>query len=164
MDAKKVYIVYRRSEAEMPARQEEIERAKEEGIEFHLLTNPVKLIGDDKGSLKKMICIKNKLGEPDESGRRRPVAIAGSEFEISVDTVICAIGNGPNPLLLDSISGLSLNKRGYIAADEKSQTSVEDIFAGGDIVTGSATVIAAIGAGKIAARSIDGYLHGKMSA
>jgi len=161
MGAKKVYIVYRRSENEMPARAEEIEHAKEEGIIFHLLTNPTKILGDENSCVEKMTCLKNKLGEPDDSGRRRPVAIPGSEFDIDVDTVICAIGNGANPLLLSTIKELKLGKWGNIEADENGKTNVKDIFAGGDIVTGSATVIAAIGAGKKAARVMDEYLKGK---
>ncbi|MFH1847498.1 MAG: NADPH-dependent glutamate synthase [Candidatus Omnitrophota bacterium] len=158
LGAHNVKIVYRRTEEEMPARLDEIHHAKEEGIEFHLLTTPVKIIGDDNGEIQKMVCLKNKLGEPDDSGRRRPVSIEGSEFELEVDTVIVAIGNGPNPLLLDTIKDIKLKKRGNIEADEDGRTSVADIFAGGDIVTGAATVIAAMGAGKKAARAIDEYL------
>jgi len=161
LGAEKVYIVYRRTENEMPARIDEIHHAEQEGIEFNLLTTPVKIEGDEKGSVKKLICIKNELGEPDDSGRRRPVAIAGSEFGMEMDTVIVAIGNGPNPLLLNTIEGLKLGRWGNIEADENGRTSVEDIFAGGDIVTGSATVIAAMGAGKKAARVIDEYLGKK---
>ncbi len=162
LGAEKVYIVYRRTEKEMPARIDEIHHAQEEGIEFHLLTSPVKIEGDEEGEVKKLICIKNELGEPDSSGRRRPVAVEGSEFEMEMDTVVIAIGNGPNPVLLDTIDGLELNRWGNIAADEKNcKTNIEDIFAGGDIVTGAATVIAAMGAGKYAARSIDEYLTGK---
>lgn len=161
LGAEKVHIVYRRTEQEMPARIDEIHHAREEGIEFHLLTTPIEITGDEKGNVKKLICIKNELGEPDASGRRRPVAIEGSEFEMEMDTVVIAIGNGPNPLLLDTVKGLELNKWGNIAADDECRTSVADIFAGGDIVTGSATVIAAMGAGKQAARSIDEYLSGK---
>ncbi|MFA6635614.1 MAG: NADPH-dependent glutamate synthase [Candidatus Omnitrophota bacterium] len=158
LGAEKVYIVYRRTEQEMPARLDEIHHAKEEGIEFHLLTTPVEIKGDEKGDITGMICIKNSLGEPDDSGRRRPVPIKSSEFEMDVDTVIVAIGNGPNPLLLKTVEGLELNKWGNIKADEEGRTSVKDIFAGGDIVTGAATVIAAMGAGKKAARVIDKYL------
>ncbi len=158
LGAEKVYIVYRRTEAEMPARIEEIHRAKEEGIEFRLLTSPIRILGDEEGDIKKMVCLKNKLGEPDESGRRRPVPIEGSEFEMGIDTVVVAVGTGPNPLLLKTIKGLALNRKGYIETDEKGQTNMEDIFAGGDIVTGSATVIAAMGAGKQAAREIDKYI------
>ena len=158
LGAEKVYIVYRRTEEEMPARIDEIHHAQEEGIEFHLLTSPIEIVGDDEGNIVKLICLKNKLGEPDDSGRRRPVAIEGSEFELKMDTVICAIGNGPNPLLLDTIEGLELNKWGNIVADEDGRTSVKDIFAGGDIVTGAATVIAAMGAGKRTATTIDSFL------
>jgi len=158
LGAEKVYIVYRRTEDEMPARIEEVHHAKQEGIEFHILANPVKIMGDASGEVKKMVCIKNRLGEPDASGRRRPVPIEDSEFEMDVDTVVVAIGNGPNPLLLDTIKELKLNKWGYIEADEDGRTNVKDVFAGGDIVTGAATVIAAMGAGKHAARSIDKYL------
>lgn len=161
LGAEKVYIVYRRTEEEMPARIDEIHHAKEEGIEFHLLTNPVKIEGDENGDVKRLICLKNRLGEPDESGRRRPVPIEGSEFALDMDTVVIAIGNGPNPLLLKSINGLKLARKGNIEADESGRTSVEDVFAGGDIVTGSATVIAAMGAGKMAARAIDAYLNPK---
>ncbi|MFQ5951997.1 MAG: NADPH-dependent glutamate synthase [Candidatus Omnitrophota bacterium] len=161
LGADKVMIVYRRTEKEMPARIDEIHHAEQEGIEFHLLTTPVKIIGNEKGDVIKLICIKNELGEPDESGRRRPVPIEDSEFEMKVDTVIVAIGNGPNPLLLKTIDGLKLSRKGNIEADEKGQSSVEYIFAGGDIVTGSATVIAAMGAGKQAARAIDKYLQSK---
>jgi glutamate synthase (NADPH/NADH) small chain len=163
LGADKVYIVYRRTEKEMPARIDEIHHAQEEGIEFHLLTSPIKIIGDDKGEVKKLICLKNKLGEPDDSGRRRPEPIEGSEFEMVMDTVIIAIGNGPNPLLLSTIKELKLNRWGNIEADDNGLTNIDDIFAGGDIVTGSATVIAAMGAGKHAARSIDKYLSSKKS-
>jgi glutamate synthase (NADPH) small chain len=158
LGAEKVYIVYRRTEEEMPARLDEIHHAKEEGIEFHLLTTPVRIEGNENGGVSGMVCIKNSLGEPDASGRRRPVPIENSEFEMDVDTVIVAIGNGPNPLLLNTIKGLELTKWGNIKADDDGRTSVDDIFSGGDIVTGAATVIAAMGAGKKAARSIDKYL------
>jgi glutamate synthase (NADPH) small chain len=161
LGADKVYIVYRRTEEEMPARIDEIHHAQEEGIEFHLLTTPVKIEGDEKGNVTGLICLKNKLGEPDSSGRRRPVPIEGSEFEMEMDTVIIAIGNGPNPLLLNTVEGLELNKWGNIVADDAGKTNIDDIFAGGDIVTGAATVIAAMGAGKQAARTIDAYLSGK---
>jgi len=161
LGAEKVYIVYRRTEKEMPARIDEIHHAEQEGIEFHLLTSPVEIVGDETGEVKKLICLKNELGEPDSSGRRRPVAIEGSEFELEMDTVIIAIGNGPNPVLLETIEGLNLNKWGNIDADENTcQTNIEDIFAGGDIVTGAATVIAAMGAGKHAAKNIDKYIRG----
>lgn len=161
LGAEKVYIVYRRTEQEMPARKDEIHHAQEEGIEFLLLTNPTAILGDEHGNVKKIICVKNELGEPDASGRRRPVEIKGSEFEMDIDTVIVAIGNGPNPVLLETIPELKLNKRGNIEADEKTcQTNIKDVFAGGDIVTGAATVIAAMGAGKHAAKMIDAFLRG----
>ncbi len=160
LGAKEVSIVYRRSDEEMPARREEIEHAREEGIIFHLLTNPTRLFGDDSGWVKEMECIKNTLGEPDASGRRRPVPIPGSEFIMKVDTVVCAIGQGPNPLLLSATPGLKLNRRGNIEADAEGKTSLEGVFAGGDIVTGAATVIEAMGGGKKAARAIDKYLSG----
>ena len=159
LGAEKVYIVYRRTEEEMPARIDEIHHAQEEGIEFHLLTNPVKIVGDEFGEVKKLICLKNELGDLDKSGRRRPIPIEGSEFELEMDTVIIAIGNGANPVLLETIKGLELNKWGNVIADEKTfKTNIEGIFAGGDIVTGAATVIAAMGAGKCAAREIDKFL------
>jgi glutamate synthase (NADPH) small chain len=160
LGAEKVYIVYRRTEQEMPARIDEIHHAREEGIEFYLLTSPIKILGDEFGEVKKLLCLKNELGAPDDSGRRRPVPIKGSEFELEIDTVIIAIGNGPNPILLETIDGLKLNRWGNIQADEKTfRTNIQDIFAGGDIVTGAATVIAAMGAGKQAAKSIDKYLE-----
>lgn len=162
LGAEKVYIIYRRTEEEMPARLDEIHHATEEDIEFCLLTTPIKIIGDDHGHVTRLLCLKNELGEPDQSMRRRPVPIRGSEFEMDIDTVIIAVGNGPNPILLDSIDGLKLNRWGTIDADEDTgQTNIEDIFAGGDIVTGAATVIAAMGAGKKAARSIDSFLQTK---
>lgn len=161
MGAEEVHIVYRRSEEEMPARLEEVEHAKEEGIIFDLLTNPVQILGDDDGWVKGMECIKMELGEPDASGRRRPVPIKGSEYTMDVDVVVIAIGTGPNPLLIEATEGLELNKWGYIATDEDGKTSREGVWAGGDIVTGSATVILAMGAGKRAAKSIDEYLKSK---
>jgi glutamate synthase (NADPH/NADH) small chain len=159
LGAKEVSIVYRRSREEMPARLEEIENAEEEGVIFRLLTNPVKLLGDENGNVTTMVCQKMALGEPDASGRRKPVPIPGSEEALSVDTVVVAIGQGPNPILLQGTTGLTLNKRGYIEVDpETLMTSIPGVFAGGDIVTGAATVIAAMGAGKRAARAIDRYL------
>ena len=158
LGAKHVTIIYRRTEKEMPARIEEIENAKEEGIEFKILTNPTKILGKD-GWITEAECIQNLLGEPDASGRRRPVPIKGSEFRIKLDSLICAIGQGPNPLLLDTISGLKLTKWGNIEANEDGITSIPDVFAGGDIVTGAATVISAMGAGKKAAVSINKYLN-----
>ncbi|MEK7817440.1 MAG: FAD-dependent oxidoreductase, partial [Actinomycetota bacterium] len=155
------HLVYRRSREEMPARDEEIHHAEEEGIQFHLLTNPVQLIGDDDGWVREIEVIHMELGEPDESGRRRPVAIEGSETRIPVDVVIMSIGTRANPLLTKSTKGLELNKWGNIVVDMDTMlTSKEGVFAGGDIVTGSATVIEAMGAGKVAARSIDRYLQG----
>ena len=143
----------------MPARNEEIEHAREEGIEFNLLTNPVEIIGKD-GWVDRIRCIKMELGEPDESGRRRPVPIKGSEFDLKVEVVIMAIGQGPNPLLTATIPELELTKRGNIYADEETgKTNIKGVFAGGDIVTGAATVILAMGAGTKAARSIDEYIR-----
>ncbi|MDP3790148.1 MAG: NADPH-dependent glutamate synthase, partial [Candidatus Omnitrophota bacterium] len=161
MGAEEVYIIYRRGREEMPARADEIRNAEEEGIIFKLLANPVKLYGDEKGWLKEIELVKNELGEPDSSGRRRPVLIKDSNYKIPLDTLVVAIGQGPNPLLLRTIPDLKLNKDGYIIADEECHTSVPDIFAGGDIVTGAATVIQAMGAGKKAANSIDKYLSAK---
>ncbi|MHA1273668.1 MAG: NADPH-dependent glutamate synthase [Promethearchaeota archaeon] len=162
LGAKKVTIVYRRSEAEMPARREEIKHAKEEGIEFLLLTNPLEFIGDENGNVKQMKVQRMALGEPDESGRRRPIPIENSEYLINTDMVIIAIGTKANPILIKSIPGLKLNNRGYIETDSEGRTNIEDIFAGGDIVTGSATVISAMGAGRKAAKAIDNYLKGKV--
>jgi glutamate synthase (NADPH/NADH) small chain len=163
LGAKEVYIVYRRSAAEMPARHEEIENAKEEGIIFKLLTNPTRIIGNDKGEVAAIECVQMELGEPDASGRRRPVTIPGSEFQFPVDNVVVAIGQGPNPILLRSTKGLNLNKHGYIQADpETMATNIPGVYAGGDIVTGAATVIAAMGAGKIAARQMVEYCKRKM--
>lgn len=159
LGAQKVYIVYRRSETEIPARREEVEHAKEEGIEFRLLTNPTEILGNETGWVKSMRCVQMKLGEPDDSGRRRPIAVDGSEFELPVDTVIIAIGTGPNPIIAQTTEGLATTKRGNIVADENTlATSKPGVFAGGDIVTGAATVILAMGAGKKAAAAIDEYL------
>ncbi|MPL63434.1 Glutamate synthase [NADPH] small chain [bioreactor metagenome] len=162
LGAENVYIVYRRSEAELPARLEEVHHAKEEGIQFKLLNNPVAVLGDDKGWVKGLECIQMELGEPDASGRRRPVEIPNSNFELNVDTVIIAIGQGPNPLVQSTTKGLETNKRGNIVANpETGATSREGVFAGGDIVTGAATVILAMGAGKKSATAIDDYLKAK---
>jgi glutamate synthase (NADPH/NADH) small chain len=162
LGAEKVYLIYRRSEAEMPARKEEVHHAHEEGIEFLFLTSPVKFIDDGKGNLCGVECIKMELGEPDQSGRRRPIPIKGSEFQIEIDIGIPALGARSNPLLLDTMPDLKLNKRGYIIAEEGTgMTSKEGVFAGGDIVTGSATVILAMGAGKKAAEAIHEYLKWK---
>jgi len=160
LGAKDVYIIYRRTEEEMPARIDEIRRAKEEGIRFELLTNPTKFLGNADGWVNEVELLKNKLGEPDSSGRRRPVPIKGSEFRMKIDTVICAIGQGSNPLLPATLAKLKLNDDGNIIADERLMTSINGVFAGGDIVTGAATVIEAMGAGKKAAGSIDQYLRG----
>jgi glutamate synthase (NADPH/NADH) small chain len=159
LGAEKVRIVYRRSRTEMPARAAEIHHAEEEGIEFFLLTNPTRYIGNDKGRLTGMECLKMELGEPDASGRRRPVPIKGSEFELECDLCIVAVGSGANPLLTSSTPDMGLNKRGYIIADEETgKTTKKGVWAGGDIVTGAATVILAMGAGRKAADSIHKYL------
>ena len=143
----------------MPARDEEIEHAREEGIEFQLLTNPVEIIGKD-GWVRKIRCIRMKLGEPDDSGRRRPLPVEGSEFEIEIDVVVMAIGQGPNPLLASSVPDLNLTRWGNIKAEAVTgKTNVRGVFAGGDIVTGAATVILAMGAGKSAAAAIDEYIR-----
>ena len=157
-----VHIVYRRSDAELPARREEIEHAKNEGIIFDLLTNPVEIFADENGWVKSCKCIKMSLGEPDESGRRRPVPVEGSEFEIACDAVILALGTSPNPLIASTTPGLETNKKGCIVADEETgATSMEGVFAGGDAVIGAATVILAMGAGRKAASGIDRYLKSK---
>ena len=159
LGAEKAYIVYRRSRAEMPAREGEIHHAEEEGIEFHFLTTPIKYIGNEDGWVTSMECLRMELGEPDASGRRRPVPIEGSNFIMEVDTVVVAIGNSSHPLVPRTTPGLEVNKWGNIIADpETGQTSRKGVFAGGDIVTGGATVILAAGAGKKAARAIDEYL------
>jgi len=161
LGAKKSYIIYRRTETEMPARNEEIHHAKEEGVIFRLLTNPIEFVGDDKGILKSVKVIKMKLGEPDESGRRRPIPIPNSEETINIDTALVAIGQSPNPLIPQTVKDLKIAKWGNIEVDEDGQTSIPGIFAGGDIATGAATVILAMGAGKKAARAIDKYLKEK---
>ncbi|MCQ2158284.1 MAG: NADPH-dependent glutamate synthase [Bacteroidales bacterium] len=154
-----VHIVYRRTEVELPARREEVLNAREEGVIFDMLTNPVEIIGDEKGWVRSIRCVRMELGEPDESGRRSPVPVAGSEFEISADTVIMALGTSPNPLIARTTSGLETSRRGGIVADEQTgRTTREGIFAGGDAVTGAATVILAMGAGRKAAAAIDDYL------
>ncbi|MHC1566429.1 MAG: NADPH-dependent glutamate synthase [Candidatus Syntropharchaeia archaeon] len=158
LGAEESYIVYRRSEEEMPARKEEIEHAKEEGVIFRLLTVPVRYIGDERGWVREMECIRMKLGEPDESGRRRPVPVEGSEYTMEIDTVIVAIGQRPNPLVPKTTEGLGITKQGTILVDENGKTTREGVWAGGDITTGEATVISAMGAGKRAARSIHEYL------
>ncbi len=161
MGAENVYIVYRRSMEELPARAEEVHHAKEEGIIFKLLTNPVRILPDENGRVRAMECVEMKLGEPDASGRRRPVEIAGSNFELPVDSVVMSIGTSPNPLLRTTTPGLEANKRGCLVADDKMHTTREGVFAGGDAVTGAATVILAMGAGKTAADSIEEYILNK---
>ena len=172
LGAEHVYIVYRRSMEELPARAEEVEHAKEEGIDFRLLNNPVEILGynnpDDprdpkNGFVTGIRCIKMELGEPDASGRRRPVPIEGREFVLDVDAVIMAIGTSPNPLIKNTTKGLEVNKRGGIVVNEDGLTSREGIYAGGDAVTGAATVILAMGAGRKAAAAIDEYLKEKRS-
>ena len=167
LGAEKVYIVYRRSLDELPARREEVEHAMEEGIEFCLLSNPVEILGfenpDDPrdarcGSVRGMRCVKMELGEPDAKGRRRPIAIEGSEFEMALDTVVMSIGTSPNPLIKTTTEGLETNERGGIIVNEDGLTTKHAVYAGGDAVTGAATVISAMGAGKTAARAIDEYL------
>jgi glutamate synthase (NADPH/NADH) small chain len=157
LGAKKVYCVYRRSRAECPARTEEVHHAEQEGVEFHWLTNPVEILDDGNGEVRGMRCVRMELGEPDESGRRRPIAMAGSEHNLDVDLVVFAIGTNANPIM-GQTSKLKLNKRGYIETDANQAASVAGVFAGGDIVTGAATVIEAMGAGRKAARSIKAYL------
>lgn len=161
LGAEKVYIIYRRSLEEMPARAEEIHHAMEEGIEFMLLTNPTKIIGNDDGEVAKIECVKMELGEPDASGRRSPVEIEGSEFTIELDAVIIAVGTTPNPLLSSETKGLETNRRGCLIVNEEMQTTREGVYAGGDAVTGAATVILAMGAGKSAAAAIDKYISSK---
>ena len=162
LGAEEVFIVYRRSEKELPARAEEVEHAKEEGIVFHLLNNPTQILGDENGNVKGMECIRMELGEPDASGRRRPVEVPGSEFTLDVDCVIMAIGTSPNPLIKSTTKGLETQKWGGIIVNEETGlTSREGVYAGGDAVTGAATVILAMGAGKTAATAIDQYIQSK---
>ena len=162
LGAEEVFIVYRRSEKELPARAEEVEHAKEEGIVFHLLNNPTQILGDENGCVKGMECIRMELGEPDASGRRRPVEVPGSEFTLDVDCVIMAIGTSPNPLIKSTTEGLETQKWGGIIVNEETGlTSREGVYAGGDAVTGAATVILAMGAGKTAATAIDQYIQSK---
>ena len=151
-------IVYRRSEKELPARVEEVHHAREEGIRFRMLTNPTEVLGDEQGWVTGLRCVEMELGEPDESGRRSPVVKEGSEFEIACDVVIMALGTSPNPLLAATTEGLETNHRGCITADEHGATTRKGVFAGGDAVTGAATVILAMGAGRTAARAIDEYI------
>ncbi|MBR5762179.1 MAG: FAD-dependent oxidoreductase, partial [Lachnospiraceae bacterium] len=156
-----VHVVYRRSEEELPARVEEVHHAKEEGIIFNLLTNPVEILTDENGWVNGIKCIRMELGEPDESGRRSPIEVPGSEFDIEVDAVIMSLGTSPNPLISSTTKGLEINKRKCIVAEEEfGKTSKTGVYAGGDAVTGAATVILAMGAGKNAAKGIDEYLRG----
>jgi glutamate synthase (NADPH/NADH) small chain len=162
LGAEEVYIIYRRSEAELPARREEVENAQEEGIIFKFLTNPKRFIGNDEGWVVGAECYKMELGEPDDSGRRRPIVIEGSEFVIDVDVVVSALGTTPNPLVPTTTKGLEVTKRGTVIADEETGKTVKEaVWAGGDVVTGAATVISAMGAGKRAAAAIDEYLKSK---
>ena len=162
LGAEKVYIIYRRSDAEMPARREEIHHAKEEGIDFRLLTNPIAIHGGENGRVSAIECVEMELGEPDASGRRRPVEKKGSNFNLSVDCVVIAIGNSPNPLIRSTTPGLEANKYGCIVVNEETMaTTREGVYAGGDAVTGAATVILAMGAGKQAAKSINEYIQSK---
>ncbi|MBR4823011.1 MAG: NADPH-dependent glutamate synthase [Bacteroidales bacterium] len=154
-------IVYRRTEVELPARKEEVHHAKEEGIDFQMLTNPVEIMGDERGWVRALKCVRMELGEPDESGRRSPVVIPGSEFEIPTETVIMALGTSPNPLISRTTPGLEVTRRGGLVADESGATTRPGVFAGGDAVTGAATVILAMGAGRKAAAAIDEYLKNK---
>ena len=156
-----VHIVYRRTEAELPARREEVHHAAQEGIVFDMLTNPVEILPDEKGWVRALRCIRMELGEPDASGRRRPVPIPGSEFEIPTETVIMALGTSPNPLISSTTEGLATNRHGCLVADDNGATTRPGVFAGGDAVTGAATVILAMGAGRTAARAIDEYIKSK---
>ena len=161
LGAEEVYVLYRRSFEEIPARQEEVQHAQEEQIRFQTLTNPVEILGSDDGNVTGVRCIRMELGEPDATGRRRPVPVLDSDFVIDADCVIMAIGTSPNPLIKSTTGGLEVNARGGIVADENGCTSRDGVFAGGDTVTGAATVIKAMGAGKIAAKSIDAYIQNK---
>ena len=161
LGAEEVYVLYRRSFEEIPARQEEVQHAQEEQIRFQTLTNPVEILGSDDGNVTGVRCIQMELGEPDATGRRRPVPVPDSDFVIDADCVIMAIGTSPNPLIKSTTGGLEVNARGGIVADENGCTSRDGVFAGGDTVTGAATVIKAMGAGKIAAKSIDAYIQNK---
>ena len=158
LGAEHVYVVYRRGEAEMPARAEEKHHAKEEGIEFKTLCNPVEILADENGRVNAMKCIRMELGEPDASGRRRPIEVPGSEFLLEVDTVIMSLGTSPNPLIRSTTPGLETNRKGCLIVNENEMTTREGVFAGGDAVTGAATVILAMGAGKKAAAAIDAYI------
>jgi glutamate synthase (NADPH/NADH) small chain len=163
LGAEKVYLIYRRTEKEMPARVEEVHHAQQEGVEFHLLQSPKRILGDANGNVVAVECLRYELGDPDASGRRRPIAIPGSEFQIEVDTVIIAIGNLANPLIRQTTPGLEFNKWGNIVVDEHCRTSLEGVYAGGDIVLGAATVILAMGQGRIAAAAMNEYLAKKQA-
>ncbi len=162
LGAERVYIIYRRSRDEMPARAEEAENAEEEGIEFNLLTNPIRFIGNDRGFLEKVECVKQRLSEPDQSGRRRPEPIEGSNFTIDIDTAVIAIGQSPNPIIQQTTEGLQTTRHGTIVVNEETmQTALPGVYAGGDVVSGAATVISAMGAGKKAAKAINAYIIAK---
>jgi glutamate synthase (NADPH/NADH) small chain len=162
LGAERVYIIYRRSRDEMPARAEEAENAEEEGIEFNLLTNPIRFIGNDRGFLEKVECVKQRLSEPDQSGRRRPEPIEGSNFTIDIDTAVIAIGQSPNPIIQQTTEGLQTTRHGTIVVNEETmQTALPGVYAGGDVVSGAATVISAMGAGKKAAKAIHAYIIAK---
>ena len=160
LGAEKVYLIYRRTEKEMPARIEEVEHAKEEGVVFHTLQNVKRIMGDKEDRVTSVECLRYELGEPDASGRRRPVEIKGSEFEMPLDTVIVAIGNGSNPLISQTTAGLDVDKYGHILVDDSGQTSLDGVYAGGDIVLGAATVILAMGEGRRTAAAINAKLVG----
>jgi glutamate synthase (NADPH/NADH) small chain len=164
LGAEAAYLVYRRSREEMPARVEEVHHAEEEGVQFVLLTNPTRVLGDEKNWVKGLECQKMELGEPDGSGRRKPIPVAGSEFVLEVQTVIMAIGQSPNPIIQATTPGLEVGKKGTVVTDEHRATSRPGVFAGGDLARGGATVILAMRDGKVAADSIDGYLHHKRQA
>ena len=153
LGAEEVYVVYRRGEEEVPARKEEVRHAKEEGVEFRLLTNPIRIEGEN-GKVTKMVCVKMELGEPDASGRRSPKAIPGSEYDLECDTVIVSLGTKANPIVTESAPELSVTNRGLIIVDDENRTNLPDVYSGGDSVTGAATVILAMGAGKNAAKAI----------
>lgn len=161
LGADEVYIVYRRSEQELPARREEVEHAKEEGIVFRFLTNPTEILGDEQKNTVALRCVEMELGEPDQSGRRRPIPKEGSEFNLDVDMVIMALGTTPNPLIKSTTKGLDTNPKGCLIVNEAGLTTREGVYAGGDAVTGAATVIKAMGAGKLGAKSINEYLSNK---
>ena len=161
LGADEVYIVYRRSEQELPARREEVEHAKEEGIVFRFLTNPTEILGDEQKNTIALRCVEMELGEPDQSGRRRPIPKEGSEFNLDVDMVIMALGTTPNPLIKSTTKGLDTNPKGCLIVNEAGLTTREGVYAGGDAVTGAATVIKAMGAGKLGAKSINEYLSNK---